>query len=799
MKEPNSPAIQRSYPVEEGAITLSEPDFEEDDGLNLRDYWRIIVKHQWLIAGVGGGSILATLLFMLTMTPLYTAETTILIERQSPNVLNIQQALSESLGPDEYDYYKTQYEILQSRALAARVIREQGLEKGLFAEGEQGLVSKLWATLKALFPTDSFDSSHQGANLLGVRSEFINQYVGDMLDIEPVRGTRLVKIAVTTPDPVLSARIANAHPAAYIRKGIQIRVQANEEAQRFLEEKLVELKDRVEKSEAALNQYRRAKGVISLADGENIVVERLADLNDLLTKAEAERITLEAQMHTIRQKDYQSLPEVIENPLIQTLKGQQTRLEGEYALLRQKFKPGYSEVAELKAQLDDTKVRIQQEIERIVAGIESAYLTATKNEEELRTKMEEQKAATLHLNDVSVGYAILEREADTNRELYDSVLERMKEMGVAAELRTSNVSVIDEAESPLKPSSPRILLGLLLSACVGLMAGIGAAFFAEYLDNTLRTPEKVEQYLGIPNLGIIPNFLRANGDRGYVGAYASPLQLAKQADPEARLFKNGKIEGKFSRGLAKSKEETTAPEHADEKKELILSHHPLSVISESYRSLRVAILLSKAEGTPRTLLFTSSTNAEGKTTTAANMAIVFAQMGVKVLIIDGDLRRPRCHKILNSVKKGPGLTEVLTGQKDLQEVIQHTPVDNLSFLSSGAIPPNPAELVSSQKMQEAFMELHRNYDYIFLDTPPIMPVSDALLFATLVDGVILVVDGQETPQHLVKEACTRLHYARAKILGAVLNKIDMDRGDYGYYYGRYYSYYHPEKQEGMTV
>jgi capsular exopolysaccharide synthesis family protein len=290
-----------------------------------------------------------------------------------------------------------------------------------------------------------------------------------------------------------------------------------------------------------------------------------------------------------------------------------------------------------------------------------------------------------------------------------------------------------------------------------------------------------------------------NGHRGYVGAYASPFQLAKQADTEVKLSKNGKIEGSFSRSMAKSKGEMTTPEHAEEKKELILSHHPLSVISESYRSLRVAILLSKAEETPRSLLFTSSASSEGKTATTVNMAIVFAQMGVKVLVIDGDLRRPRCYKMLNSVKKGPGLTEVLTGQRDLQEVIQPTPVDNLSFLSSGAIPPNPAELVSSKKMQEALTELQRNYDYIFLDTPPVMPVSDALLLATLVDGVILVVNGQETPKHLVKEACTRLHHARAKILGVVLNKIDMDRGDYRYYYGRYYSHYHPEKQEEMTM
>ena len=781
-------------------MIFSESEFAEDEGLDLRDYWRIMQKQKWLIMAVCGSIIFATALFTLTRTPFYTARTTVLIERQSPNVLDIRSALSESLAPDEYDYYKTQYRILKSRALVAQVIREQGLERSLFAKKEKGFISKLLASVKALFPATS--AQNRGANLHGVKSEFINTYVEKMLAIQPIRGTRLVEITITTPDPDLSARIVNVHSSVYIRKGIELRTHTNEEAQRFLEEKLVELKERVRKSEAALNQYRRDEGVISLDDKENIVVERLSDLNMRLTEAEAERIGLEAQSYIIRNRDYNQLPDVINNPLIQTLKEQQTRRESEHALLLQKFKSGYSEVAQLKAQIDETKTRLAREVERIVASVEAAYLTAAKKEEELRAKMEEQKAATLGLKDASVGYAILDREVDTNRQLYDSVLQRMKEMGVAAELRTSNVSVIDEAESPLTPSSPRIMFSLLLGACLGLMLGVGSAFCVEYLDTSLKTPEEVEQYLHVSSLGVIPNFLSVNGARGFGGTYTSPPLLAETVEEEEKTFLgNGQAGGPYQRSLVKSALEERASGNQTHKKELILSHHPLSLISESYRSLRVAILLSKAEETPKTILFTSATNSEGKTATTVNTAIVFAQMGVKILVIDGDLRRPRCHKMLDTVKKDPGLTEVLTGQRDLEEVIQKIPVGDgtLFFLSSGAIPPNPAELVSSHLMHETMAALRQNYDYIFLDTPPVMPVSDALLLATLVDGVIVVVAGQQTPKHLVKETRMRLQYARAKILGVVLNKIDMHSGDYGYYYGRYYSYYHPDKQKEETL
>jgi polysaccharide biosynthesis transport protein len=324
-----------------------------------------------------------------------------------------------------------------------------------------------------------------------------------------------------------------------------------------------------------------------------------------------------------------------------------------------------------------------------------------------------------------VEYVVLAREVDTNRQLYDSVLQRMKETGVSAELRTSNVFVIDEAEQPRAPSSPKIMQSLRLAALLGLIGGVGVAFLREHLNNTLKTPQEVERYLRLPNLSIVPDFVSLNWRR-----YAAPQ----------------------------------IPSHlpAGGENGLGLSHHPLFVVTEAYCTLRTAILLSRAEEPPKTILFTSATHSEGKTATVINTAIVFAQLGVKVLVIDADLRRPSCHQVL-SVQRRPGLTELLTGLGESQELIQPTYTADLFLLSGGSAPPNPAELVGSGKMRETLASLREHYDYILIDSPPVMPVSDAVLLSTMVDGVVLVVDSRQPPKEVVRDACTRLNFARAKI------------------------------------
>ena len=587
--------------------------------------------------------------------------------------------------------------------------------------------------------------------LLEVSPDLIDAYI-DRLEITPVRGTRLVKVVFSTPDPELAARVANMHAKTYREQGIELRSHAHDETRHFLQEKLAGLKDRVEKSEAALHRYRQDRGIISLENRENIVVDRLADLHKRLTEAEADRIGLEAQTRLIHKHAYNALPAVIDNRLIQTLKLELTRLEGERADLATKVQPGDPVLDQFQARVAQTKRRLQQEIQRTVAGIRSAYTAAKQKEDELRAKMEQQKTLALGLKDAAVDYAILAREVDTNRQLYDSVLSRFKEMEVTALLRASNVSVIDQAVPPLKPVRPRTALSLLLSAVLGLTGGVGLAFVVERCNNTLRTSQEVEHYLRLPNLGIIPDFVSS-------ARYSS---LSSQpASPGAQPLDGSAAQAGF-----------------------VLAHDPFAITTEAYRMLRTTLLVAPAETPPKTFLFTSGMHGEGKTVTVVNTAAVLAQMGVRVLVIDADLRCSACHTVLG-VENKAGLAEVLAGRWDPADVIRPTVSEHLFVLSSGSVPLNPAELVGSKQMRAILASLQEQYDYILIDSPPVILASDAMLLSTMVDGVVLVANAQRTPKQVVRAARTRLSCVRAKILGVVLNQLHMRNREYAYYYRKY--------------
>lgn len=773
-----SPYVLQPAPAQVHEVSPSFHEPLTEDETRVHEYWRILKKQARLISACAVGLVAITMLTVLVMTPQYTADVTVLIERHAPQAMKIEGAQTETPGVDEYDYYKTQYEILRSRVLASRVILDQGLERhSLFTTDGQsdGFLSRIRKRLEAW---GSQSQTHGENEEQALVNPLVSQAYLDRLEVRPLPRTRLVKVSFSSPDPGLSAQIVNAHVAAYSRYGVELRTQTNRDAERFLEEKLVELKERVRNSEAALNVYGREKGILSADEKDNIVVDRLSDLNKRLTEAEADRIALEAQVHLIRKREYDSLPSVIENQLIQTLKGQLVPLEAELAQLTARFKADYPKVIQLKAQLEETRQRVNAEIAKVVAGVDSAFQAAVAKEKSLRDKMEEQKAAMMGLKDAAVNYAILAREVDTNRQLYDSVLQRMKEMGVAAELQTSNTSVVDKAQPPRYPSRPRKGLAFALSAVCGLFGGISLAFFLEYIDNTVKTPDDVQRHLGLPNLGVVPDFATLKQESRQLP------QLASNDTTEAQEVSN-------SDTPQDTPTEAVPPRR---KTELISSHHPLSVITEAYRTLRTAIFLSRAGESPKTFLFTSATEGEGKTLTAVNTAVIFAQMGLRVLIVDADLRRPRCHKVLG-VRNWAGLTEVLTGTRTTQEVIKPTTTEKLFLLSSGAVPPNPAELIGSRKMSEVMTALLQEYDCIVVDSPPVMPVSDAVLLSTLFDGVVLVVNGQKTPRHLVKETRSRLLYARAKILGVVLNRVDMQTSEYAYYYGHYSSYYRPSEEK----
>jgi capsular exopolysaccharide synthesis family protein len=740
----------------------------ETNGSTLRDYFRVLKRYRWLIAMCAISVVVCVGLYTFTRTPIYTAQATLLIERRAPQVLKIQDALSESI--EHAEYFKTQHEILKSRALAARVVKEQGLESNALFVGQRGGEEKI-GFVAGLFQTfrewrASFSQSPKSTNeaVTGVKPQIVDKYLG-MLKIGPIRGTGLVQVGFDTPVPALSAQLANGHAGAYIRYGLSLRSRTNEEALVFLETKLVELKRRIENSEAALNSYRRDNGIISLNEKENIVVDRLSDLNRRLTEAEAERISLEAKVRTIRSGKYDSLASLASDPVVQNVKNEIARLESEQIQLAKEFKPGYPPLDKVTAQLENSRHRLIAELQNEVQKIQSAYQAARTKEAELRAKMQEQKTATLNLKDSAVEYAILAREVDTNKQLYDSVLQRIKEVGIAAEVQTSNIYVMENAERPRVASYPNKRRSLLLALLMGLAGGVGLAFVLEHLDNTFKNPEELEAYVRLPHLGVVPDFesIRNNGEG----------PVSRMLGPAKRL--NRKLPGRVSH------------------REIVSIHHPLSVVAEAYRTLRSALLLTKAGEPPRTMLLTSAGQGEGKTTTLVNTAIVFAQMGVRVLVIDGDLRRPRCHKILG-IENTIGLTECLAGQIAPERIVQPTKVDKLFAITSGALPPNPAELLGSNKMLETINGLRDQFEFIFIDSSPLLAVSDAILMATMVDGVLLVVDGQKTPKQDVRNARLRLNNARTKLLGVLLNRINTRDGRYAGYYGHYHDYYREDKE-----
>jgi capsular exopolysaccharide synthesis family protein len=480
--------------------------------------------------------------------------------------------------------------------------------------------------------------------------------------------------------------------------------------------------------------------------------------------AESGRMSLESQEKLIQKGQVDSLPSVANGIVIQQLKSSLSQLEGEYASLAARFNPGYPRLDQLQAQIQETQKHLNQEIFKAIEASQSAYAAALAKEKTLRKSLDEQKALAFAEKDSAVQGAMLAREVDTNKQLYDNVLQRMKETGVAAQVRASNVFIVDRAEPPHGPSKPRRSLDLLVSVIIGLAGGLGLPFLLESLDDTLSNPEKVERYLRLPNLALVPDFGRMNG------ASLAPVL------PVALSWKGRKKPSGVN--------ECTHTQHTD----LVIGEGRRSVIGEAYRTLRSAMLLSRAGEPPRTTLVTSAINSEGKTVTAVNVAASLAQMDLSVLIIDADLRRPRCHRIFK-LKNDIGLTEVLTGMSDPDMVIVKTAMPQLDILKAGSRPPNPAELLGSRMMRETLNYLRGKYQFVVIDSPPIMLVSDALSLSTMVDGTLVVVNSSQTAKNLVRMTCSRLDFVGAKILGVALNMVDLTGPEY-YYKDYYYSYRH---------
>jgi succinoglycan biosynthesis transport protein ExoP len=738
--------------------------FSMSDGIGLVDCWRIIRRYLRLICGLLAITLLVTGVTVYLMTPDYTASSTLLIQPEPAQVLDIRELISEDGSTEEHDYYKTQYDLLKSRDLAAEVIRNLDLEHspllGLQNSEEHSgrLVSSLVAPFGRWFTWLSpAPVRYSDADTLNAKA--VDAYL-QRLKVEPKIGTRLVVVSFRAPDAAMAARVADAHVHQYIRRGLELRSESRRSAVKFLDNELVEIKQRVEQSEAALNTYRHQKGIVAfdVQDSKKIAEQRMEDLTKALTEAETKRITAEAQMHLMHSGDYESLPQVIINPTITALKPQVARLQAQYANMSTAFNPQYPKLAELKAELIAARLTLGKEIGGVAKSVQRDYNSAAEQELKLREELSADKERDLALNDASLQDAVLARAVETNRELYKNVLLRMQQIQVGEQAPVTNISVVDRAFPPLRPSAPKKRRDLTISGLLALLCGIGLAFVLDQVDNRLKTSEEMEKYLQLPNLAVAPDF-----------------KLLSEAN--VTFHRPGLLWRLFGAGNSLGK-----TPHA---------YNHLPARGDVYRSIRSALLFSRAGWPPKKILVTSAIQGEGKTWTAVHTALAFAQTGAATLLIDADLRRARCHDVLET-ENTAGLSDVLVGLCEPQQAIRFIEERNLFLLTAGSRVPNPAELLTSPKMLQILDLLASRYEYILIDSAPIMYASDTVGIATMADGVVLIA-GARTPKYNVRRASERLSFVGANVLGVVLNQVDINHPDHKEYSRYYFSY---EKAQG---
>lgn len=684
----------------------------DDDapGLDLLHHARVLQRSAGLIVGIVAAVALVAGVSALRTPRIYRAEAMLLVEPRDQRVLDIQGMATEAVD-DETRYLRTQYQQLKSRALAEQVIRDNGLRHEPLLGGQPAGPTTDWSRLDPAL---------------------VDGYLG-AIDVEAVPGTRLIRVTFAGSDAAFAARMANAHVDGFVRQGLRQRTATNQSGLDFLRERLGELKERLRSSEAALNEFRWQKGILVTEEKkENVVVEQLDDLNKQLTKAEADRLAAEANLRTVDEQGVEALPELEKNTTFHELQVQLAMADGEHARMAAQFKPSYGGVAELKRKADAIRAHLDGEISRVGEAVRSAYRAAHDKEAQLRTRFEEQKTQALQQKDAGIEYAILAREAETNRALYDSVLQRMKEMTVAVETRASNVSVADRAVPPSSPANAGRAKSVGFATLLAALAGIVLAYVRDALDDSVKTTEDVERHGGLPVLGVVPEMNAvANG--------VLPRVLGGR------------------RGAA-------APA-------IVVTGDPRPAVTDAYRQVRTSLLLSQPGGPPRTLLVTSGLDGEGKTLTAANLAAAFAQIARSVLLVDADLRRPSCHRLLGTPST-PGLAELLTGQCTVDDVLAPVEGRTLTVLPAGTVPPNPTELLASAEMRLLLVEAADRFDYVVIDSPAAFGVADPLVLSTLVDGVVVVARQGRTRRRFLKKLHARLARAHAPLVGIVLNGGD---------------------------
>jgi capsular exopolysaccharide synthesis family protein len=713
----------------------------------LWDYWRVLLKRKWTV--VGTLIVVVTLVGVATlrMTPIYDAVGRISISSENTNLLSFKDPGSQ---PEDWDYasnLETQVRILSSDGLALQVAKKLGLDKKAeFGGGQQD----------NLTGPPQLDNAREAALISAVKGG---------LRVRTIPDTRMIEIRYSSPDPRFAADVVNTTSTAYIENNFKTKFESTMQAADWLSKQLADLQVRVETSQEKLVRYQKEHDILGLDEKQNITTSKLDELNRELTQAEADRIQKQAVYELTSRGNPESMSAVAQNPLVQKLREEESDLKTQIAQQMTQFGPSYPKVAELNNRLKQVQSNLDSEVRKSADRIHREYQTALQRENMLRAALESQKHEANKLNESAIEYNLLKRDAESNRQLYEGLLQKLKEAGIAAGLNSSNIRIVDVARVPLAPARPNLPRNLELAFLLGLTGGVALAFALEALDNTVRTPEQAESISGLPSLGMVPMSSRLNMKARY-----GRKQLPANASS------------------------------ASERVELVALSRPTSEIAESYRALRTSILLSQMGSPPKVILVTSALPQEGKTTTCINSAVVLAQQGRRVLLVDGDLRRPSIHKNLG-IRPRAGLTDLLTGSETAQPLIIPSPqLPNLFVLPAGRTPPHPAELLGSPLMKNLLQQWREQFDHIIIDSPPALSVTDAVLLSVQADTVVLVIRSGQTTKTALRRARDLLMQVNAKMMGVVVNAVDLNSPDYYYYYysGSKYGSYYTDQSSSKT-
>ncbi|HMN20908.1 MAG TPA: polysaccharide biosynthesis tyrosine autokinase [Ottowia sp.] len=729
-------------------------DEEDDDVIDLADLWRMVLKHKWLLLSMALVGLLAALLVSFVRTPLYQAATTLQVDKRAASVVKFGREIDPETDLDDRTGMGTQLELLKSRVLAERVVDELRLDRllarsqpaladatpapadagaaGADEAAEPGGLGKWLARIE-----DSWNKLREPAvaSAAQLSREEVLKIFQNTVRIEQVRNSRIIKVTVDNPDPQLATRIANTITRAFIALNLERRLESSTYAKSFLDEQLAQTKVRLEQSERRLNQYARDNHILTLDEKTNVVNQTFTEFSTALANAEQERIKFESEYQAI-EKAPDTSRQVLESKTIQEYKTQRIKLDAEYQQNLKIYKEDFPRMAQLRAQIEDLDRKIKVEVNSILRSVANQLATAKRQESLIRQRVAQTRGEIVQGQDLRVNYNLLKREVDTNRELYDGLLQQVKEVAVAGGVETNNIQVVDKAEVPLFPYKPQIPLNAAIGLLAGLTLGLMLIFLMESLDDSIKSADEVEKTFMVPLLGVIPNV----------------------------------------------KEKSNLPSLA-----LLAHQDPRSSLAESYRSTRTALQFSTPEGAPRRLVVTSTSKGEGKSTTALALAINFAQLGSKVVLVDADMRNPAIHKYLGG-RNAYGLSNFLSGHASDQPLVQDTKIAGLSVMTAGPAAPNPVELLMGPRFGDLLDRMHdEGYEYIIIDGPPVLGLADAIVLGNQVGSVLYVAQAGHTRKSHIKDAFRRLRMAGVVPRGMVLTKTTAQNTAY-YAYENYYGY-----------